>query len=396
MCELDRRFISRDGSESSMGITNLFKLVTFNMMTFRELSNELTYKLGRRPVMAIDGYVLMHRYGTQDAEFIVKNPERKPEKMVRGFLNFVKKVQDLGYDAYVVFDGNSMKIKSKTNEKRALLRKRALEEGKWEQAFSVTSVHMAYIIRDLEQLNVKYLVAPFEADPQLVYLEKSGLADVIYTVDSDVIAYGCKLAILGDDNTHINVYRSTLDNGEYVTVLSDIIPSDYSKQYLRRYRKTIDTFSVYQVQLIAILLGCDYFRGVYGIGPMRALPIASQAAIYFDSAREMRFEATVRKFCEKIPIVESLTKMVNKAVEKGESATTALKNIIEQMVNSIHVFNKQPVYDPTTERVVLFDDKLVTESDIEFFGEVHDEYIQRLIAKGKLNPKTALPFNLIE
>lgn len=379
-----------------MGITNLFKLVTFDEMTFRELSNELTRKLGRRPVMAIDGYVLMHRYGIQDAEFIVKNPERRPEKMVRGFLNFLRKIQDLGYDAYVVFDGNTMKVKSKTNEKRALLRKRALQDGKWEQAFSVTSLHMAYIIRELDQLGFKYIVAPFEADPQLVYLEKIGLADVIYTVDSDVIAYGCKLAILGDDNTYINVYRSTLDNGEYVTVLSDIIPSDYSKQYLRRYRKTIDTFSVYQVQLIAILLGCDYFKGIYGIGPMRALPIASQAAIYFDSEREMRFEATVRKFCEKIPIVESLTKMVNKAVENGETATRALKNIIEQMTNSIHVFNKQPVYDPTTDHVVLFDNKAYTKDDTEFFGEIYDDHVQTLVAKGKLNPKTALPFNLIE
>ena len=52
---------------------------------------------------------------------------------------------------------------------------------------------MAHIfIQALKQLKVQYVVAPYEADAQLAYLEKEGLVDGIITEDSDLIIYGCK------------------------------------------------------------------------------------------------------------------------------------------------------------------------------------------------------------
>jgi 5'-3' exonuclease len=36
------------------------------------------------------------------------------------------------------------------------------------------------------------LIAPFEADAQLAYLEKKGLIDIVITEDSDIIVYGCR------------------------------------------------------------------------------------------------------------------------------------------------------------------------------------------------------------
>lgn len=40
--------------------------------------------------------------------------------------------------------------------------------------------------------NVAYVVAPYEADAQLAYLEKKGLIDGIITEDTDLLVFGCK------------------------------------------------------------------------------------------------------------------------------------------------------------------------------------------------------------
>lgn len=36
------------------------------------------------------------------------------------------------------------------------------------------------------------VVAPYEADAQLAFLNKSGIAQAVITEDSDLLAFGCK------------------------------------------------------------------------------------------------------------------------------------------------------------------------------------------------------------
>ena len=40
--------------------------------------------------------------------------------------------------------------------------------------------------------NVEYIVAPYEADAQLCFLEREGIVDGIITEDSDLLVFGCK------------------------------------------------------------------------------------------------------------------------------------------------------------------------------------------------------------
>ena len=55
-----------------------------------------------------------------------------------------------------------------------------------------------YVIRDDVSLqacrakNVLCIVAPYEADAQLAYLEMQGITDFTITEDSDLLIYGCK------------------------------------------------------------------------------------------------------------------------------------------------------------------------------------------------------------
>lgn len=39
---------------------------------------------------------------------------------------------------------------------------------------------------------ISYVVAPYEADAQLAYLERKGIIDGIITEDSDLLVFGCR------------------------------------------------------------------------------------------------------------------------------------------------------------------------------------------------------------
>ena len=48
------------------------------------------------------------------------------------------------------------------------------------------------VIKALHTIGVDVLVAPYEADAQLAYLNKINVAQIIITEDSDLILFGCK------------------------------------------------------------------------------------------------------------------------------------------------------------------------------------------------------------
>jgi len=55
---------------------------------------------------------------------------------------------------------------------------------------------MAYqMIKVLQRMNVKCIVAPYEADSQLAYLDKIGMINAVITEDSDLLTFGCSRVI---------------------------------------------------------------------------------------------------------------------------------------------------------------------------------------------------------
>lgn len=51
------------------------------------------------------------------------------------------------------------------------------------------------VIVELQKLDIEYIVAPYEADAQLAYLEKIQLVDGVITEDSDLLVFGCKYVL---------------------------------------------------------------------------------------------------------------------------------------------------------------------------------------------------------
>lgn len=61
------------------------------------------------------------------------------------------------------------------------------------KAAYVTSQMAKSIMSELDIMGIKYIVAPYEADPQMVYLEKIGLVDGILSEDSDLLILDVKI-----------------------------------------------------------------------------------------------------------------------------------------------------------------------------------------------------------
>ena len=47
----------------------------------------------------------------------------------------------------------------------------------------------------LRKSDVPYVVAPYEADAQLAFLERQGIVDGVISDDSDLIVFGCQTVI---------------------------------------------------------------------------------------------------------------------------------------------------------------------------------------------------------
>ena len=48
------------------------------------------------------------------------------------------------------------------------------------------------LIKECRREGVECIVAPYEADAQLAYLQKENIVDLVITEDSDMLVFGCK------------------------------------------------------------------------------------------------------------------------------------------------------------------------------------------------------------
>lgn len=67
------------------------------------------------------------------------------------------------------------------------------------------SPDVAYkLIEELKIRNIEFIVAPYEADAQLAYLNRVGIVDFIITEDSDLLAFGAKKILYKLDFINLN------------------------------------------------------------------------------------------------------------------------------------------------------------------------------------------------
>ena len=104
------------------------------------------------------------------------------------------------------------------------------------------------LIDELKRKGIDFIVAPYEADAQLAYLNRAGIADFIITEDSDLMAFGAKRML-------------------YKLDFSTMSGSELEVDTIRHQREVnFNWFTHCMFLTTCILSGCDYLSQIAGIG----------------------------------------------------------------------------------------------------------------------------------
>lgn len=334
-----------------MGVTGLHPQL-------KEIQTPKSLEQYRGKTLAVDTYGWLHKATVSCAQELCLN--KPTQKYISSVLKKVDMLRHFGVEPYLVFDGASLPTKAATADERRLRREEAQRKadelvksgnGKlaWKEfmkAAAVTCQMAKSVMVELDKLGVKYVVAPYEADPQMVYLEKIGLVDGILSEDSDLLIFGCKRLI-----SKLN------DFGECVEICTD----DFKAV---KTIKNLQDFTPLQLRLVAMLSGCDYTKGIPGVGLKTAFNLINK---YGTTERVLQ---ALRADGKKIP-----------------------DTFQDEMIKADLAFQFQKVYDPRCHKLVTLNEyPEIFDYDMEMVEECcgisFDDATHTGVCTGKLHPNT--------
>ncbi|KPV75254.1 uncharacterized protein RHOBADRAFT_53255 [Rhodotorula graminis WP1] len=333
-----------------MGIGGLLPLL-------KEIQHTAHVREWAGKTVAVDAYVWLHRGAYGCAEDLALG--KPTTKYANYAMHRVRMLKHFGVTPILVFDGGLLPSKMGTEDAReakradALARGRAfLAEGKGAQArecfvkaVDVTPAMAFQLIKALRREKVQYIVAPYEADPQLAYLERTGLVDAVVTEDSDLLVFGCR-----------NVLFKLDGEGNCVSISRD--------DFARCRDFNFAGWSEVEFRQMAILSGCDYLDSVVGLGLKTAY-------------RLLRKYKTPEKVIQFVRL---------------EGQLTVPRTYLDEFRRAEKTFLHQHVFDPVKRELVhltpLPDG--ITAADLPFIGPVLDGDYARGVADGDIDPITKL------
>lgn len=166
-----------------------------------------------------------------------------------------------GVTPYLVFDGDYLPSKAATEADRTKRREESRKLGlelhrmgkisqahlELQKAVDVTPEMARQLIEELKERGIQYVVAPYEADAQLAYLEKKGIIQGILSEDSDLLVFGAKRLITKLDH-----------HGDCI----EICRNDFT----RCREITMAGWTDADFRSMAILSGCDYLESIHKMG----------------------------------------------------------------------------------------------------------------------------------
>ncbi|KAH9906035.1 hypothetical protein F4778DRAFT_691730 [Xylariomycetidae sp. FL2044] len=209
--------------------------------------------------LGVDAYGWLHR-GTVSCA--IELAQGKPtRKYVDFVMSRVRMAQHFGVTPYLVFDGDYLPSKALTEagreKRREESRKAGLEllkagkpsqaHAELQKAVDVTPEMARHLIEELKKADVPYVVAPYEADAQLVYLERCGLTTGIISEDSDLLVFGAKRLLTKLDQ-----------HGQCVEI--------NRRDFCACREVTLTGWTDAQFRQMAILSGCDYLDSINNLG----------------------------------------------------------------------------------------------------------------------------------
>ena len=236
----------------------------------KRIQKQVSLKKYMYQTLAIDGYAWLHRASCACAFELVMN--KPTNKYLQFFIKRLQLLKRLKIKPYIVFDGDSLFVKNHTETRRRkkrleneMIAKKLWSAGNrynameyFQKSVDITPEMAKCIIDYCKLHSIPYIVAPFEADPQMVYLEKMGLIQGIISEDSDLLVFGCKTLI-----TKLN------DQGKALEISKDdfsALPENFP----------LGELSEQQFRNLVCLAGCDYTSGIWKVGVVTAMKIVKR------------------------------------------------------------------------------------------------------------------------
>lgn len=214
----------------------------------------------------------------------------------------------------------------------------------------VTHEMALQLIKSCRAMNVDCVVAPYEADAQLAFLNKIGLADYVITEDSDLTLFGCQKILF------------KLDLAGYCTLV------DASKLHLAMDIQNPERFTMDKFRLMCILSGCDYIDSLPGIGLAKACKFVKKTE-----------ETDIMKALDKIPAYLNMRQL---------TITEEYKiNVLKAQATFLHMV----VFDPRKRKQVRLNEIEELGTNAEYCcnaGVIIDDETALQLAVGNLNPFT--------
>ena len=280
-----------------------------------------------------------------------------PSRFVEYAMHRVRMLQHFGVTPFLVFDGDKLPIKAGTENDRARKREESmriglelLRAGKQAQAYlelqkaiEVTPEMASQLIEELRRIGVKFIVAPYEADAQLAYLERKGIISGIISEDADLLIFGAKCLL-----TKLDQYGDCVEiNRAHFTACKEVSLVGWSDAEFRR---------------MAILSGCDYLPNINKIGLKTAY-------------RLVRKYKTVDRIIRAVPSSGRFTVPIEYLADFRRAELT---------------FLHQRVFCPVVNRLVMHTDpdEDIEEGEVSFLGQQVTPDVATGVAYGIRHPMT--------
>ncbi|XP_060070849.1 exonuclease 1-like [Ylistrum balloti] len=232
--------------------------------------------------VAIDAYCWLHKGAFACADKLALG--EKTDVYVYYCMKYLEYMLKKNVKPIMVFDGcrlpSKRDVEQSRREKREMYRKKAaqmLREGKRAEAreclqrcIDISPEMALELMNTCRARGIDCIVAPYEADAQLAFLCKQGIAQAIITEDSDLLLFGCQRVIFKMDHFGNGV----LIESERLNEVLGISEGYY----------TFDKF-----RYMCILSGCDYLPSLPGIG-------LGKASKVFKLARQTDLQLLLKKF----------------------------------------------------------------------------------------------------
>lgn len=331
----------------------------------KDITETVSLEEFRGKTLAIDAYSWLHKSVMSCPVELGRG--LYTDKYVNYFRKRIRMLRNFGAEPYFVFDGDKFASKTSIENGREKLRQenrelalKCAEQGDNKTAWKhfllcvdVTPQMAKSVIEMLKLEGIKFIVAPYEADAQMVFLEKVGLADGILSEDSDLLVFGaqCLLTKLTDTGFCCRIRQSNFKNCK-------IAP--------------LGLLSSAQLRMVACLAGCDYTSGVPNVGIVKAFKLVKRMGTMKKCLMSLKLEGKI-----------SVPADFEEQYEKADIS-----------------FQFQRVFDPRTDKMTTLNEITGAFTDHvhlqECIGPLHDIEIHRKIAHAELDPMTKDKLNTRE